>query len=404
MVPEITPPNFDTLPKTSAKKRKGTNGIFMAVCVFTALASVIILVTLLSSVWSQGYSVLGWRFLTSPPSSDAATAGIGPSLTGTIWVVAGCALIALPLGVGTAVFLEEYKPTSRWVERFHNFVQLNISNLAGVPSIVYGILGLTAFAGMFGLFGNEKEPHFEMGATYFRQYVTEGQEVVFIPIDSRTETPSLRDGMIVEDARGNPVKLNIIGPNDDYPEDEALAKTSIFEEDEGGLYVNESWYFFRLPFGRSVIAASLTLMLVILPIIIIASQESLRGVPSSLREAALGLGATRWQVVRNVTLPAAVPGIMTGSILSTSRAIGEAAPLLIIAGLVYSKTLPDNLMSNFLVLPLQIFYWAGQPIDQNAEINFQTIAAGGIIVLLVILLSFNAIAIAIRQFSQKPND
>ena len=210
--------------------------------------------------------------------------------------------------------------------------------------------------------------------------------------------------MIVEDARGNPVKLNIIGPNDDYPEDEALAKTSIFEEDEGGLYVNESWYFFRLPFGRSVIAASLTLMLVILPIIIIASQESLRGVPSSLREAALGLGATRWQVVRNVTLPAAVPGIMTGSILSTSRAIGEAAPLLIIAGLVYSKTLPDNLMSNFLVLPLQIFYWAGQPIDQNAEINFQTIAAGGIIVLLVILLSFNAIAIAIRQFSQKPND
>ena len=164
-----------------------------------------------------------------------------------------------------------------------------------------------------------------------------------------------------------------------------------------GRIEDPSWYYFRLPFGRSVIAGSLTLMLVILPIVIISSQEALRGVPTSLREAGYGLGATPWQVVRTVTLPAAIPGIMTGAILAMSRAIGEAAPILILAGAIFITNSPSNLMDNFTVMPLQIFDWTGRP-----QAEFRDIAASGIIVLLLILFAFNSVAVLIRQFAQKP--
>ena len=252
------------------------------------------LLTLLVTIGIQGYPALSWRFLTSPPSGDAATTGIAPALMGTIWVCMGCAAITLPMGISTAIFLEEYQPAAPSTRKFWAAIQLNIANLAGVPSIVYGLLGLTAFVNLFGLFGTANRPHFEWGAEFFRQYITEGQQVVLIPVASRNEIPSLANDTIATTAAGTAFSLHVIGPLDDYPEDEALLHHSLFSDDQGGLYVNERWYYFRLPFGRSVLAASLTLMLVVLPVVIIATQESLRAVPASLREGALGLGATRW--------------------------------------------------------------------------------------------------------------
>ena len=158
----------------------------------------------------------------------------------------------------------------------------------------------------------------------------------------------------------------------------------------------DSWWSVSLPFGSSVLAGGLTLMLVILPVVIISSQEALRAVPSSLRQGALALGSTRWQMVREMTLPAAIPGIMTGAILAMSRAIGEAAPLLVLGGFLLVFAVPENLMSDFTVLPLQIYNWAGRP-----QTSFHALAAGAIIVQLVVLLVFNGIAVFIRQKLQK---
>ncbi len=369
----------------------------------TSSASVVILLVLLLSIIVQGVPAVtgSGHFFTNPPAPDAAEAGIGPALQGTIWVCMGCALFCLPLGIGTAVFLEEFKPTSLWLRRLSSLLQLNISNLAGVPSIVYGILGLTAFATMFGVFGSEANPWFEIGTTYQRQYLTEGMEVVFLPVDDRDTIPALTNGMTAFKSDGSEVTLNVIGPDDDFPDDDETLAVSVLSDAEGGINANQAWYSFRLPFGRSVLAASLTLMLVILPVIIISTQEALRAVPSSLRQAAQGLGCTPWQVISNVSLPAAVPGIMTGAILAMSRAIGEAAPILMLAGIVYITQGPKHLMDDFSVLPIQIYYWAGLPIDPNATMNFQHIAAGGIIVLLGILFAFNSIAVLIRQLAQK---
>lgn len=393
-------PDFDALPQSSSERRKFKNLFFKIICIITAATSVVILISLLTSIISGGIHVIDKDFVFGPPSAEAETSGIGPALSGTIWVCAICACVALPLGVSTAIFLEEYKPSNSVFLKLHQFIQLNISNLAGVPSIVYGLLGLTAFALMYDMLGTENKPSFEFGASHYRQYLTEGTGIVFVPVESREAIPELKDGMLAE-MSGREVKLNIIDEGDEYPSGELLV-TSLFAGDPGSQLTRNAWYYFRLPFGRSVLTAGLTLMLVVLPIVIIASQESLRSVPSSLREGALGLGATRWQVIRNVTLPAAVPGIMTGSILSTSRAIGEAAPLVILAGLIYKTESPAHLMDQYSVLPLQIFYWASQPTDENAVVNFQSIAAGGSIVLLVILLTFNAVAIALRQIMSKP--
>lgn len=340
-------------------------------------------------------------FLSKPPAPEATEAGIGPALMGSIWVCIGCAMFFLPLGVATAVYLEEFKPRNKILRWFTGVLQLNISNLAGVPSIVYGILGLTAFASMFGIFGSPNDPTLEIGTKFTRQYLTEGMEVVLLPVAGRDEIPALVDGMEASNSSGETVVLNIISPDDDFPEDDETLARSLLSDAEGGIVADNAWYSFRLPFGRSVLAASLTLMLVILPVVIIASQEALRAVPSSLRQGAQGLGCTPWQVVRHVTLPAAIPGIMTGAILAMSRAIGEAAPILMIAGLVYITTGPQHLMDDFAVLPLQIFYWAGLPIDESADINFQHVAAGGIIVLLLLLFAFNLTAVLIRQFAQK---
>ena len=309
---------IDSSPKP-AWQRLFKNRVFIGVCLVSAGASVGILVILISSVLIQGASYLDGDFLTNPPSRKPARAGIWPAMIGSIWVCATCVAVTLPVGVATAILLEEYKPKQRLVRWLHGFIQINIANLAGVPSIVYGILGMTAFVQFFGLFGNALDSGWTLGT-------------------------------------------------------------------------RDNWYYLQLPFGRGVLAGGLTLMLVILPLVIISTQEALRAVPDSLRHGALALGATRWQMVSKMTLPAAVPGIMTGSILAMSRAIGEAAPILVIAGIVYITFTPEHLMDDFTAMPLQIYDWASRPQDA-----FHRVAAAGILVLLAVMLSFNALAIFIRQ-------
>ncbi|WP_432797828.1 PstA family ABC transporter permease [Poriferisphaera sp. WC338] len=309
-------------PELARKGRFKKDKLFVIICICAALLSILTLAVLLITIGKQGTEYLSWNFLTSPPSRKPVKAGIKPAMVGTIYACTVCACTAIPIGVGTAILMEEFKPRKKALRWLHSIVQINITNLAGVPSIVYGILGLTAFAKFF-MTGSVAEPLWTFG------------------------TP-------------------------------------------------EDFYYIRLPFGRSVLAGGLTLMLVILPIIIISSQEALRSVPDSLRQGALAMGCTKWQMVWTTSLPAAVPGIMTGTILAMSRAIGEAAPLLIIAAL-YLRFTPGHLMDDFAAMPLQIFNWAGRP-----QAAFHSVAASGIIVLLAILLSFNAVAVIIRQKTHKP--
>jgi phosphate transport system permease protein len=280
--------------------------------------------------------------------------------------------------------------------------------------VVYGILGLTAFVSMFNLFRQPNQPGaaaFEFGVRYYDQFFSEGMRALLVPVenvDDPVATPE--KGMtawtfpIAPDGTARidydhlvPTKVNVIGFDDPFPEDEETLGVTVFDDSEAGRISEKSWYYFRLPLGRGVLAGALTLMLVILPVIIISAQESLRAVPGSLRAGALGLGATPWQVVWNVTLPAAIPGIMTGSILAMSRAIGETAPILIIAGIVYIRRNPQHLMDDFTVMPLQIYNWVSRPQEE-----FHDIAAAAIIILLAVLLSFNAIAVWIRHKTHRP--
>jgi phosphate transport system permease protein len=297
--------------------------MFIAICLLAAGLCISVLCVLLGSIIIQGMEHLDLELLQNSPSRKPGKAGIYPAMIGTIYICSVCAFTAIPLGIGTAILLEEYKPTTPTLAKLHGFIQLNITNLAGVPSVVYGILGLTAFVEMFKLLGNAGDPSWTLGTA------------------------------------GN-------------------------------------WYYIQFPFGRGILAGGLTLMLVVLPIIIISSQEALRAVPKSLRQGTLALGATRWQTVWNTTLPAAIPGIMTGTILAMSRAIGEAAPILIIAGIVYITFTPDHLMDDFTAMPLQIYDWAGRPQE-----SFHKVAASGILVLMAILLTFNATAVIIRQKFQR---
>ncbi len=275
-------------------------------------------------------------------------------------------------------------------------MQLNITNLAGVPSVVYGILGMSAFVTMFGLLGTSKNPAWEIGVRYYDQFLTLGDRTLKVAVENDRVASTIPTPGMTGLVGGRVVDVNVIGPKDIRPTDPDLLARTLRSNDECGRIREESWYALRFPPGSAVIAGGLTLMLVVLPIVIIASREALRSVPGSLREAALGMGCTRWQMVRRVTLPAATPGILTGAILAMSRAMGEAAPILIISGVVYINYLPKNLLSGFTVMPLQIFSWAQDP---NRE--FHQLAASAIIVLLMVLLTFNAAAIILRQVWQK---
>jgi phosphate transport system permease protein len=392
----IQPPPAAMREKPVAARRR-INRAFLWVCIATSLLSVVVLLVLLVAIGLQGRYHLNWRFVTSPPSQDVDTAGVAPSLLGTVWICSICALVALPVGIATAILLEEFRPRGRFGRAAFGMIQLNISNLAGVPSVVYGILGLTAFVSMFGLFGTEAAPKWEFGVRHYEQFLTEGDRVLLVPVPSLDAPPiAVRPGMTAYTPQGQAIELNVIGARQRLPEDEQILARTLRSDAEGGRISKTSWFHVRVPFGRSVLAGGLTLMLVTLPIVIIATQESLRAVPDSLREGAFGLGATRWQVVWNVTLPAAIPGIMTGSILSISRAVGEAAPILIISGVVYISSAPQHLVDSFAVLPLQVYDWA-----QSPQAPFHRLAASGIIVLLVILLSFNALAIYLRNRAQR---
>lgn len=283
---------------------------------------------------------LTWRLLTHGNSDDPIDSGIMPGLWGSLWLVGLTTLMAVPLGVGAAVYLEEYsKPTLTT-----KFIQLNISNLAGVPSIVYGILGFTVFSRMFGIFDKEKT------------YVEIG-------------------GML-------------------------------------GLKTIE----ISLPLGPVVLAGACTLTLLSLPLVIITSQEALRSIPASIRHAAYALGASRWQTIWHQVLPAALPGILTGVILSLSRAIGEAAPLAVIGVAAQISWAPGEItgvgdlvqhpeklikapFDRFTALPIQIYSWVN-----DAAPNFEHVAAAGILVLLITLLSLNGAAIFIRQRFQRKNN
>ncbi|OLO40562.1 phosphate ABC transporter, permease protein PstA [Alkalihalophilus pseudofirmus] len=268
-------------------KNRLYKGLFVVATVFGLL----VLLVLLYRIFTQGIGYLNWDFLTNFASRRPADAGIKAALFGTIWLMIVTAPIAFILGVGTAVYLEEYSKKGI----FTRFVQMNITNLAGVPSIVFGLLGLTLFV------------------------------------------------------RG-------------------------------------------MDLGRSVLAGGLTMALLILPIIVVASQEAIRAVPKELREASYGMGATKWQTIRRVVFPSALPGILTGNILALSRAIGETAPLIMIGALTFVAFVPDGIMSQFTVMPIQIYNWTSRP--QEA---FHYVAAAGIMVLLVMLLIMNSIAVWIRN-------
>jgi len=458
----------------------------------TALAIGILAALIFAIAW-LGLPHLSWDFLTRFPSKDAESSGFKAALYGSILVMFICGVVGIPLGVASAVLLEEYQPKHAWLRRLHGLIQMNITNLAGVPSIVYGILGLTAFAQMFGLFGNPLEPKFVIGQQWYHRYMDAAGKSYYLPVSGRgaASTPAHADlplraepsrrapeaeFSVVRGDQITPLKESVEREIDTFHDalsdginatrgprgigaaaispaaaetivDQALAAASfrsdmqknrdqmiawvrgmngldgaelrairrevfglvdraerdrllqgvIVAGSEPTLIDQRAWYYFALPFGRGVLAGALTLMLVILPIIIVSSQEALRAVPQSMRHGAMALGATKWQAIAKIALPAAIPGTCTGAILALSRAIGEAAPLLIIAGIVFITFTPGNLMDDFTVMPLQIYNWAGKPGGE-----FHRIAATGIIVLLAVLLSFNALAVFVRNRFQKP--
>ena len=283
---------MSALPTSTAGARAKETGfrLLLLFCLFSAMA---LLTTLVVDVLRDGLGQVDAQFLTSFASFNPEIAGLLSALTGTLWLMAVCAAFVVPVGVATAVYLEEYADSTRWWNRL---IEVNIQNLAAVPSIVYGILGL-AFL--------------------------------------------------------------VRGP---------------------------------LDLGRVVLAGALTLGLLVLPVVIIAGREAIRAVPSSIREGSLALGATQWQTIWRQVLPAAIPGIATGVILALSRAIGETAPLILVGAATYVAFNPNGLFSSFTALPLQIFDWLSRPQDE-----FKLLAAGAILVLLALLMSMNAVAIALRN-------
>jgi phosphate transport system permease protein len=262
--------------------------VFAIICTFFGL---LVLAVLLYDIFSKGFSRLDYNFLNDLPSRVASRAGIYTALLGMIWILVLTVLIAFPIGIAAGIYLEEYGKKNR----FANFIEINIANLAGVPSIIYGILGLELFGRILGL-------------------------------------------------------------------------------------------------GNSILTGSLTLSLLVLPLIIVSTREAVKAVPKSIREAAYGLGATKWQTISSIVLPSSFGGILTGLILAISRAIGETAPLIVIGALVYVPFAPTSPMDEFTVLTIQIFNWVTRP-----QAGFVTNAAAAIIILLLFTFMMNGIAVFLRN-------
>jgi phosphate transport system permease protein len=277
------------------RMRKIKNTFFKWLFFAATLFGLIALIVLIVDIFIKGLPRLDWDFLNSFPSGRPERAGIKAALWGSVWVISLTAPIALFLGVSAALYLEEYAKKN-W---FTRLIQTNISNLAGVPSIIYGILGLALFVRAMNL-------------------------------------------------------------------------------------------------GPSILAGAFTMALLVLPVVVVSAQEAIRAVPQSLRHGSYALGASKWQTIRRIVLPSAAPGIMTGMILSLSRAIGETAPLVVIGAFVFVRFVPDSPDDKFTVLPIQIYNWVSQPKEE-----FHELAASGIIILLVVLLIMNATAVFLRNKYQK---
>lgn len=286
---------------TQVQKKMGSrllaNNLAKGLFLFATLFGLIVLVVLIYRVLTDGLPWINMDFLMNRLSTDPERAGIWGAITGTLWLMVVVAPVTMLLGIGTAIYLEEYATKGR----ISSFIKTNISNLAGVPSVVFGILGLTVFA--------------------------------------RT-----------------------------------------------------------LDLGSVVLAGGLTMALLVLPVVVVASQEAIRAVPQFLREASYGMGATKWQTIKNVVLPAALPGILTGVILALSRAIGETAPLVVIGIPALLIPIPDGIFDKFTILPVQIYYWT---IDSALVAEYANLAAATIVILLLVLFVMNSIAILIRNKFQK---
>jgi phosphate transport system permease protein len=273
------------------KNRLRKNKVFQVLFFLATTIGLIVLAMLLYRVMKQGIPYLTWDFLTNFTAPYPDKAGIYAGLVGSLLIILIVGIFSITIGIATAIYLEEYAKKGKLT----SFIQTNIQNLAGVPSIVFGLLGLTFFV-----------------------------------------------------------------------------------------------YF--LDFGYSLLSGGLTMSLLVLPIIVVASQEAIRSVPNDIKEASYGMGATKWQTTIRVVLPKALPGIITGTILALSRAIGETAPLLVVGAATAIYTLPDGLFSTFTAMPIQIYSWISKPGDE-----WPLVAATGIIVLLAVLLLMNSIAAIIRN-------
>lgn len=276
-------------------RRRIADAAFEALALAVLCVALGALAVLIADVWIDGASRLSWEFLSSFPSRHPEEAGIRHALAGSIFVIALTGALAVPIGVAAAIYLEEYG-TRSFTARI---IEINITNLAAVPSIIYGLLGLGLFVRATGM-------------------------------------------------------------------------------------------------GRSVMAGASTLALLVLPVVILSTREALRAVPKSIREGSYALGATKWQTIWHQVLPVALPGMLTGTILALSRAIGETAPLITIGALTFVAFAPDGIWSPFTVLPIQIFNWVSRP-----QLEFRTNAAAAILVLLALLLTMNGAAIWLRDRYQK---
>ncbi|MBD1398042.1 phosphate ABC transporter permease PstA [Pontibacter sp. JH31] len=280
---------------TNSEKNRLKDKAFQVFGVFCTFIGLVVLAIFLIDIVIEGIARIDWDFLTSLPSRRAASAGILTAWAGTIWILILSALIAFPLGIAAGVYLEEYAKKTK----LSNFLEINIANLAGVPSIIYGLLGLELFV-----------------------------------------------------------------------------------------------RFMKL--GGSLLAGALTLSLLILPIIIVTTREAIRAVPRTIRDGSFALGASKWQTVWYQVLPSSFGGILTGVILALSRAVGEAAPLIVIGALAYVPFVPSSPMDEFTVLPIQIFNWTSRP-----QAAFLTNAAAAIIILLLITFLLNGVAVYLRHRQQK---
>lgn len=276
-------------------KNRYKDQAFKIWAIFCTFLGLVLLAIFIGNILVDGFVRIDWDFITSLPSRSPERSGIWTAIMGSVWVLTLTTIIALPIGIAAAIYLEEYSKKNR----ISNLLEINISNLAGVPSIIYGLLGLEVFVRIMDL-------------------------------------------------------------------------------------------------GASVLAGSLTLALLILPIVIVSTREAIKAVPKSIRDASFAMGASKWQTVRHQLLPASSGGILTGVILALSRAVGETAPLIVIGALAYVPFAPETPMDVFSVLPIQIFNWISRP-----QHGFVENAAAAIIILLLITFIMNGIAVYFRNKWQK---